>query len=73
MTVSVRSEWYPKLEVRVYTAHVRCGSCDAEVTAAAGGESGAQSAADIACGRAADLGWTITESAARCPAHQEGP
>ncbi len=42
MSISVRSEWWPDVAVRVYTAHVRCGLCDAEVTASVGGERGAQ-------------------------------
>lgn len=68
MSISVRSEWWPDVAVRVYTAHVRCGLCDAEVTASVGGERGAQDAADIACSRAVSEGWALAPSPA-CPAH----
>lgn len=71
MSISVRSEWRPNVAVRVYTAHVRCSLCDAEVTASVGGDRGAQDAADIACSRAADAGWKLTP-APECPAHR-GP
>ena len=71
MSISVRSEWWPDVAVRVYTAHVRCGLCDAEVTASVGGDRAAQEAADIACSRAVAEGWVLSP-AVRCPEHR-GP
>lgn len=72
MSVSVRSVRH--LSVPIYTAHVRCDVCEAEVTASVGGKGGADGAFASALTKATDEGWELgAVVGVRCPAHRTTP